>query len=84
MLNRISCSKQQLLTGAFNREKKKQKNGFDLLESIHAPEFATLEAKGHIPPEPAHKFEVTLECASFSEEKYNPAACISSHASSYS
>ncbi|KAF8541020.1 arginine-tRNA-protein transferase [Trichophaea hybrida] len=53
------------------KEEKKKKNEFDLLESIHAPEFATLEAQGHIPPEPAHKFEVTLECASFSEEKYD-------------
>ncbi|KAF8245235.1 hypothetical protein K440DRAFT_556261, partial [Wilcoxina mikolae CBS 423.85] len=52
-------------------EKKKKKSGFDLLESIHASEFATIEAQGHIPPEPAHKFEVTLECASFSEEKYD-------------
>ncbi|KAI5776603.1 arginine-tRNA-protein transferase [Geopyxis carbonaria] len=49
-------------------EKKKQKNEFDLSESVHAPDYPALQ--GHIPPEPAHKFEVTLELASFTEEKY--------------
>lgn len=49
------------------REKKKQNNSFNLAESVHAPEYSTIESS--IPPEPAHKFEVTLEPASFSDEK---------------
>ncbi|TGZ81358.1 hypothetical protein EX30DRAFT_306301, partial [Ascodesmis nigricans] len=48
--------------------KKRQKNEFDLAETVHAAEYATLQ--GHIPPEPSHRFEVTLEPASFSQEKY--------------
>jgi len=49
------------------REKRKQKNGFDLAESVHEPEYCTIRSR--IPPEPAHKFEVTLEPSSFSDEK---------------
>ncbi|KAF2808685.1 uncharacterized protein BDZ99DRAFT_463584 [Mytilinidion resinicola] len=47
-------------------EKARQKNGFDLLSTIHEAESTVIKS----PPEPAHKFEVTLEPDSFSKEKY--------------
>jgi len=61
-----------------SREKKKENTTFDLLESVHAPEYATIESR--IPPEPAHKFVVTLEPANFSEEK---CVCYRSRAPTY-
>jgi hypothetical protein len=56
--------------GTLNREKKKQQNLFDLVETVHAPEYSMVAPR--IPPEPTHRFEVTLEPSSFSEEKYVP------------
>lgn len=53
----------------FNREKKKQKNEFDLIESVHAPEYSTIQHQ--TPPEPAHRLEINLEASEFSEEKYD-------------
>lgn len=50
-------------------ERKKQHNVFDLAESVHAAEYSVNARR--IPPEPAHRFEVTLEPASFSEEKFD-------------
>lgn len=53
----------------FNREKKKQKNEFDLIESVHAPEYSIIQHQ--TPPEPAHRLEINLEASDFSEEKYD-------------
>ncbi|RPB13588.1 hypothetical protein P167DRAFT_534937 [Morchella conica CCBAS932] len=49
-------------------EKKKQKNEFDLIESVHAPEYSTIQHQ--TPPEPAHRLEINLEASEFSKEKY--------------
>lgn len=48
------------------REKARLKNGFDLLQEIHRADFGNVKQ----PPEPAHRFEVTLEPADFTTEKY--------------
>ncbi|KAF2839515.1 arginine-tRNA-protein transferase 1 [Patellaria atrata CBS 101060] len=48
-------------------EKARQRNQFDLLDAIHASEYDRLLR----PPEPAHKFEVSLEPDDFTLEKYN-------------
>ncbi|PSK36119.1 hypothetical protein B9Z65_5934 [Elsinoe australis] len=45
-------------------EKKQQKQGFDLIHAIHEAEVSNLK-----PVEPDHRFEVTLEPDTFSEEK---------------
>ncbi|KAF2199597.1 arginine-tRNA-protein transferase 1 [Delitschia confertaspora ATCC 74209] len=47
-------------------EKKSQRNAFDLLTAVHESEYANLKR----PPEPAHRFEVTLELDDFTLEKY--------------
>ncbi|EKG17935.1 Arginine-tRNA-protein transferase [Macrophomina phaseolina MS6] len=47
-------------------EKARQRNGFDLCEVIHEAEYTNIKR----PPEPAHRFEVTLEPDSFTEEKF--------------
>ncbi|KAI9869362.1 MAG: Arginyl-tRNA--protein transferase 1 [Trichoglossum hirsutum] len=47
-------------------EKTRGRNIFDLHESVHGCEYSRLKN----PPEPAHKFEVTLESNNFTEEKY--------------
>jgi arginine-tRNA-protein transferase len=47
-------------------EKAKSKSGFDLVENIHAAEYEQLKR----PPEPSHKFEVTLESDAYTKEKY--------------
>lgn len=47
-------------------EAKKRNNDFNLLDRIHEAEHAQLKQ----PPQPAHKFEVTLETNEFTEEKY--------------
>ena len=61
--------------GRPSREKKKERNQqFDLVVAVHAAEYSAIERRGHIPPAPAHRLQVTLEHASFSEEKYLPAA----------
>jgi arginine-tRNA-protein transferase len=49
-------------------EKKAKRNGeFDLSQGIHAAEYHQLR----IPPEPSHKFEVTLESDTYTKEKYD-------------
>jgi arginine-tRNA-protein transferase len=48
------------------REKARLKNTFDFVQEVHRGDYENLKH----PPEPAHKFEVTLEPASFSNEKY--------------
>lgn len=48
------------------REKARQRNGFQLCEVIHEAEYTNLKR----PPEPAHRFEVTLEPDNFTEEKF--------------
>ncbi|KAF4919256.1 Arginyl-tRNA--protein transferase 1, partial [Colletotrichum viniferum] len=50
-----------------SREQAKKRDAeFDLIERIHEAEHETLQ----VPPEPAHKFTVTLEEDDFTEEKY--------------
>lgn len=49
-----------------SREKARQKNHFDLTREIHRAELQNVKQ----PPEPAHRFEVTLEPADFTSEKY--------------
>ncbi len=48
------------------REKARLKNGFDLLQEVHRAELENVKQ----PPEPAHRFEVTLEPADFTSEKF--------------
>ncbi|KAL1617854.1 Arginyl-tRNA--protein transferase 1 [Neofusicoccum ribis] len=47
-------------------EKARQRNGFHLCEVIHEAEYSNLKR----PPEPAHRFEVSLEPDNFTEEKF--------------
>jgi len=47
-------------------EAAKRKTEFDLIQRIHESERQTVKS----PPEPAHRFEVTLEPDTFTEEKY--------------
>ncbi|KAI9770793.1 MAG: Arginyl-tRNA--protein transferase 1 [Geoglossum simile] len=47
-------------------EKAKRRNEFDLYGSVHECEYPCLKT----PPEPAHRFGVTLEPSTFTEEKY--------------
>lgn len=47
-------------------DKAKQRNGFDLPGAVHESEFANTKR----PPEPAHRFEVTLEEDNFTKDKY--------------
>lgn len=49
----------------FPREKKRKRTEFDLLEGVHEPEYDRIKK----PPEPAHKLEVTLEEAEYTDEK---------------
>lgn len=48
------------------REKARLKNNFDFLSEIHRSDLANVKQ----PPEPAHRFEVTLEKANYTLEKY--------------
>lgn len=48
-------------------EKARLKNTFDLAREVHKAELHNVKR----PPEPAHRFEVTLEPASFTHEKYD-------------
>jgi arginine-tRNA-protein transferase len=48
------------------REKARLKNGFDLLQEIRRADIDNVKR----PPEPAHRFEVTLEPAGFTVEKF--------------
>lgn len=50
-------------------EKRNKRLGFDLVESVHAPEYLTIQHQTSL--EPAYKFEVDLEAADFTEEKYD-------------
>jgi hypothetical protein len=56
-----------------NREKKRRQQGFDLVQEVHASEYANLprpiDPKTKKPIEPAHKFEVTIEGDSLSQRK---------------
>ncbi|KAI9792409.1 MAG: Arginyl-tRNA--protein transferase 1 [Peltula sp. TS41687] len=47
-------------------EKARQRNEFDLAGSVYDCEYARLKQ----PPEPAHRFEVTLESNEFTQEKF--------------
>ncbi|KAF2141222.1 uncharacterized protein K452DRAFT_318885 [Aplosporella prunicola CBS 121167] len=47
-------------------DKTRQRNTFDLFEAVHEAEYSNLKR----PPEPAHRFEVTLEPDNFTEEKF--------------
>ena len=47
------------------REKRRQRTTFDLETSVHGCEYPQLDR----PPEPDHRFEVSLEPDDFSEEK---------------
>ncbi|PVI05842.1 arginine-tRNA-protein transferase 1 [Periconia macrospinosa] len=49
------------------QEKAQGRNSFDLVGAIHECEYSTLK----IPPEPAHRFEVTLEPDQFTKEKFH-------------
>ena len=59
-------SKASRLHAKTRDEKRKAKNEFDLITTVHEAE--TSQAKR--PPEPAHKFSVGLESNEFTEEKY--------------
>ena len=56
-----------------SREKRRRRDRFDLNDSIHASEYGNVKkpfnVQTKIPIEPAHRFEVTLEPDSFTEEK---------------
>ncbi|KAF2760622.1 arginine-tRNA-protein transferase 1 [Pseudovirgaria hyperparasitica] len=47
-------------------QKARERSSFDLAHALRESEYANLS----LPPEPAHRFEVTLEPADFTEEKY--------------
>ncbi|KAF2100023.1 arginyl-tRNA-protein transferase [Rhizodiscina lignyota] len=47
-------------------EKKRQRNEYDLARTIHESEYSEVRT----PPEPAHRFEVTLEEDAFTQEKF--------------
>lgn len=49
------------------REKARQRNAFDLAGAVHESEYASIQR----PPEPTHRFEVTLEPDNFTKEKYD-------------
>ncbi|KAF2273327.1 arginine-tRNA-protein transferase 1 [Westerdykella ornata] len=49
------------------QEKARQRNSYDLVSTIHESEYDHVKR----PPEPAHKFEVTLEPDEFTQEKYD-------------
>ncbi|KAK6359363.1 Arginyl-tRNA--protein transferase 1 [Orbilia brochopaga] len=49
-------------------KKRKRREGFDLIEKVHEPEYDTMKLKN--PIEPAHKLEVRLEENTFTQEKY--------------
>lgn len=49
-----------------SREKARQRNSFDLAGAVHESEYVNVKR----PPEPAHRFEVTLEPDHFTQEKY--------------
>lgn len=55
------------------REKKRQKNTFDLNASVHESEYnfiqKPIDPKIKVPIEPAHRFEVNIEPDSFTQEK---------------
>jgi arginyl-tRNA---protein transferase len=55
-----------LLISASDRDKARQRNEFDLLSVTHESEYTNLKR----PPDPAHRFEVSLEPDQFTEEKY--------------
>lgn len=62
----LSCRQAQLIQSLTScREKSRQKNEFDLLETVHEAEYCRLK-----PIEPAHKFEVNLEEATSTDEKF--------------
>ena len=55
------------------REKKRQKNVFDVCKAVHESEYQQvkrpIDTRTKKPIEPAHKFEVTLGPDNFTEEK---------------
>ena len=57
------------------KEKRETRDKFDLISSVHAAELSNIkrpvDPSTKKPIEPAHKFEVTLETADFSTEKYD-------------
>ncbi len=55
-----------LLILIINREKARQRKEFNLLSTVHESEYAQVKK----PPEPEHRFEVTLEPDEFTQEKY--------------
>jgi arginyl-tRNA---protein transferase len=48
-------------------EKNKEKNEFNLVSAVRSAEYSSIRT----PPEPAHRFEVTLEPGDFTQEKYD-------------
>lgn len=54
------------LTSRQYRDKARERNGFDIIHAVHEAEYKSLD----VPPEPAHKLEVTLESDDFTDEKY--------------
>ncbi|KAJ9665558.1 Arginyl-tRNA--protein transferase 1 [Coniosporium apollinis] len=57
---------QELVDRGWRREKVRQRTEFDLVETVHESEYDRVPK----PPEPEHRFEVTLEPDTFTEEKY--------------
>ncbi|KAI9885991.1 MAG: SM-like, degradation of cytoplasmic mRNAs and positively regulates transcription initiation [Watsoniomyces obsoletus] len=63
----IDCIRQAKIRYPQTREdKRRRRNQFDLAESVHDCEYSQRRR----PPEPDHRFEVTLERDDFTEEKY--------------
>lgn len=61
------------LLSPIRREKKRNKNNFDLRRSVQKSEYEFIkrptDTKTNTPIEPAHKFETYLEPDNFTEEK---------------
>ncbi|KAK6528378.1 Arginyl-tRNA--protein transferase 1, variant 2 [Arthrobotrys megalospora] len=66
----IDYKREQAQKYPISRQEKRRKRlaGFNVVERIHEPEYATLKSKN--PLEPAHKFEIRLEENTFTQEKY--------------
>jgi len=64
-LSRDSQRVRAICTDHACRDKAREKNGFDLTHSIHIAELDQLK-----PVEPGHRFEVTLESDTLTDEKY--------------
>ena len=67
-----ACSPADVVISCF-REKKRRRNLFDVCLAVHESEYTRVkrpvDTRTKEPIEPAHRFEVTLEPDTFTEEK---------------